>query len=73
MRISFLGSIKLWQFNLGTFLVTQILFGVEGWAGWMISAGIAWATTRHQPLGSKDYRIPMAIWLFFVIGLLFYR
>lgn len=64
-----LQSVRLWQFVVATFLVTQILFGVEGWICWIIPAVVAWATTRNQPIGAKDFRIAGAVWLFLMLML----
>jgi hypothetical protein len=59
-------QVALWQFNLATFLVTQILLGVEGWFAWAISALLAWYMTRNQPRGEKDYKIAGGVWIFLV-------
>lgn len=64
-----LGYVKLWQFNLATFAVTQLLYGVEGWISWAIPASIAWLTTRNQAEGQKDYRLSGAIWIGVMIAL----
>lgn len=58
-------QIRLWQFNIATFLVTQILFGVQGWPAWAISAAIAWLSTRNQPLGEKNFLLAALVWSFF--------
>lgn len=60
-----LPSTKLWHFNMATFLVTQILFGVEGWPGWAISAVAGWVSTRNEPLGEKNHLLGAAVWALF--------
>lgn len=64
-----LQSVRLWQFVVATFLVTQILFGVEGWICWIIPAVVAWLMTRNQPIGAKDFRIAGGVWLFLLLML----
>jgi hypothetical protein len=49
---------------LATFLVTQILSGVEGWPGWAVSAAAGWASNRNQPLGEKNHLLGAAVWAF---------
>lgn len=58
-----MSRLALWQFNLATFLVTQIMFGVEGWVAWIPAAICAWLTTRNQPSGEKDFRFAAGLWV----------
>lgn len=60
-----MNHVKLWQFNLATFLATQVLFGVEGWGVWAIVALVAWFTTRRQSEGAKNFTIAGVMWLGF--------
>lgn len=58
-----LRQIRLWQFCAVTFFVTQILYGVEGWPVWGVSAIVAWLLTRNELVGEKNFLPPSAVWL----------
>ena len=68
-----MNHIALWQFNVATFLITQILFGVEGWMAWGISAAVAWHMTKQQARGEKRFGVPFGIWLFLMVAMHFGR
>lgn len=63
------GRIKLWQFALATFLATQILYGVSGWAAWAVSLAVAWAVTRAQADGEKRFFWPLVVWAGLMIAM----
>lgn len=63
-HVIYMKNVALWQFNLATFLVTQLVLGVEGWSIWGISALCAWLINRDRPIGQKNYRAAGGLWLF---------
>jgi hypothetical protein len=64
-----MNGLRLWQFNLATFLISMILFGVEGWVAWGIAAVCAWLTTRNQPLEKKEFGLAGGVWLFLLLAM----
>lgn len=56
-------DMPLWLFNLIIFIITQVVFGVEGWSVWGIAAFWAWWSNRLKPIGQKDYKFASALWL----------
>ncbi|MAO03581.1 MAG: hypothetical protein CL804_03500 [Citromicrobium sp.] len=54
--------IKFWHSALATFLLTQILYGVEGWLLWAVAMVAGWLFTMKQPHGEKSGWVPLGIW-----------
>ncbi|PTR05126.1 MULTISPECIES: hypothetical protein [unclassified Novosphingobium] len=62
-------QVKLWHFNLCTFVATELLFGVEGWGVWAVSAIVAYALTKSTIKAPKNYIWPLIIWAFAMLCL----
>lgn len=63
VRSAAMKHLALWQFSLATFLVTQLLHGVQGWPLWGIALAAAWASTRTQAPGAKNFWPATVLWL----------
>ncbi len=63
VRSAAMKHLALWQFALATFLVTQILYGVEGWPLWGIALAAALASTRTQAPGAKNFWPASILWI----------
>lgn len=58
VRSAAMKHLALWQFALATFL-----YGVEGWPLWGIAFAAAWASTRTQAPGAKNFWPATVLWL----------
>lgn len=54
--------LKFWQTALASFLITQVVYGVEGWILWAVAMAAGWLFTLHQSRGEKNGLVPLGIW-----------